>query len=244
MDSDLERHLGKYYGKYSGIVTSLADTAERYQGRVKVKIPAILGESEEVWARPCFQPGHFFVPPLGSHVWIEFEGGDIRSPLWVGVWYPIEDVPPLAQEKKEDASVIKTPHGHLLEINDKEGEEQIHIRHARDKWEITISPQGDMTIRVMGDQTENISGRLQISVEGSVEITAQSGVVIHDAENIQLGQNAQDHVMLFEKFAQWWDSSFLVALNAHVHPNLGAIPTPLIPSVIEQLTSARITKAK
>src|SRR6266545_1743699 len=61
--SDVRRHVGKYYGKYSGEVIDVADRSKL--GRIKVTVPSVLADVQ-VWARPCFASGHFFVPPVGA----------------------------------------------------------------------------------------------------------------------------------------------------------------------------------
>jgi hypothetical protein len=49
----------------------------------------VLGSSLSDWVLPSVpaagaQSGGFVVPPVGSRVWIEFEGGDPESPIWSG----------------------------------------------------------------------------------------------------------------------------------------------------------------
>ena len=54
------------------------------------------------WALPCVplagpQMGSYFVPLIGSGVWVEFEGGDTDYPVWTGCfWGSTAEVPPLA----------------------------------------------------------------------------------------------------------------------------------------------------
>src|SRR5579871_4147029 len=119
--SDMERHAGKFYGKYSGEVTDNTDTETR--GNITVKVPSVFGTDVEVLARPCLPFGHFFVPDVGAKVWVEFEAGDLRFPIWVGVWYPTDSTPKDAAISPPDNRVIQTPSGHTIEILDKAGEE-------------------------------------------------------------------------------------------------------------------------
>src|SRR5262249_52829545 len=37
---------------------------------------------------PAALAGVFSAPPVGANVWVEFEGGDIDAPIWVGGFYP------------------------------------------------------------------------------------------------------------------------------------------------------------
>jgi uncharacterized protein involved in type VI secretion and phage assembly len=51
---------------------------------------------------PCFpiagkQMGAYFIPQIGSGVWVEFEQGDPDYPVWVGCYYgSAAEVPALA----------------------------------------------------------------------------------------------------------------------------------------------------
>jgi hypothetical protein len=128
VNPSIERHAGKYYGKYAGTVTKVED--DKQLGRIWVKVPSVLSDVE-IQARPCFPEGHFWVPPVKANVWVEFEAGDPRYAIWTGVWYsqnddlsPANITPPLSR-------LIKTPKGHTVEILDKDGEEKIVVRHEK-----------------------------------------------------------------------------------------------------------------
>src|ERR1700759_4406252 len=84
------------YGKYSGTVIDNADPQQ--VGRLLVEVPSVLADVP-VWARPCFPYGHFFVPAQDARVWVEFEGGDLSYPIWVGTWFADGEVPPDAQSE-------------------------------------------------------------------------------------------------------------------------------------------------
>jgi hypothetical protein len=140
---DLSRHIGKFYGKYSGEVTNNEDDEKR--GQIKVKVPSVFGLNMEVTARPCFATAHFYVPPVGAKVWVEFEAGDPNYPLYVGVWYPVDAAPPEAAINPPDNRVIQTPSGHTIEMMDKEGEEKIVIRH-KDNSFIAFDKDGNVVI--------------------------------------------------------------------------------------------------
>ena len=87
----------KYYGKYRGTVINNIDPM--HLGRIQVQVAEVTGLIPESWAMPCVpiagtQAGIFIVPPLLSNVWVEFEHGDPRHPIWVGgFWGSIADVP-------------------------------------------------------------------------------------------------------------------------------------------------------
>ncbi|HEX6229566.1 MAG TPA: phage baseplate assembly protein V, partial [Solirubrobacterales bacterium] len=71
--------MSSYFGKYRGTVEQNLDPLQ--QGRLQVKVPAVLGDGTLSWAMPCVpyagsQVGFYAVPPIGANVWVEFEGGD------------------------------------------------------------------------------------------------------------------------------------------------------------------------
>ena len=71
------------YGKYRGRVENVVDPMGLM--RIQVTVPAVLDEAA-VWATPCVPVGYLGVPPVGSGVWVEFEGGDTDRPIWSGCW--------------------------------------------------------------------------------------------------------------------------------------------------------------
>lgn len=73
------------WGKYRAVVLDNCDPL--LIGRLQVSAPAI-GAAVLNWALPCvpYAPieAGFAVPPIGTAVWIEFEGGDPNAPIWTG----------------------------------------------------------------------------------------------------------------------------------------------------------------
>src|SRR5207247_6755637 len=71
----IQRVESRYYGKYRGQVTDNSDPSNL--GRVKAKVPRLLGDEETGWALPAFiyggasEQGLFAVPDVGAGVWIE-----------------------------------------------------------------------------------------------------------------------------------------------------------------------------
>jgi len=90
--------MSQFYGKYRGTVANNVDPQQ--QGRIQVRVPAVLGDGQLSWAMPCApfagpQVGLFVVPPMGANVWVEFEGGDPNSPIWCGGFWGLGEVPAL-----------------------------------------------------------------------------------------------------------------------------------------------------
>ncbi|AOY81327.1 phage baseplate assembly protein V [Moorena producens JHB] len=85
--------MSNFFGKYRGTVTNTKDLNKR--GRLEVSVPSVLGD-QCLWAEPCVpyagkDIGMFAIPPKGSEVWVEFEGGNRERPIWTGcLWCPNE----------------------------------------------------------------------------------------------------------------------------------------------------------
>ena len=118
----IDRVEGRYWGKYRGIVTDHDDPDNL--GRIKAKVPRLLDDTELGWALPAFayggksEQGLFAVPDVDAGVWIEFEGGDLRFPIWTGTWYTSGTLPKSATP---DQKVLKTRSGHKLVFDDSAG---------------------------------------------------------------------------------------------------------------------------
>jgi uncharacterized protein involved in type VI secretion and phage assembly len=115
-DDLAEQSRQLFYGKYRGIVAEV-DAATC---RIKATVPAVLGDVSTGWCLPCVPyagrgVGIVFLPEPGSGVWIEFEGGDVSFPVWVGGYWREGEPPP---EVAPDVKVIATAGPHKLVFND------------------------------------------------------------------------------------------------------------------------------
>jgi hypothetical protein len=114
----------RYFGKYRGSVANNLDP--QGQGRVQVKVPAVLGDIDQAWAMPCSPyagpgVGLFMIPPVGANLWVEFEGGDPEYPIWSGGFWDINQAPmPAPGPQQLAAKIIKTE-SVTLTLNDLPG---------------------------------------------------------------------------------------------------------------------------
>lgn len=83
--------MGRYYASYRGFVADTDDPESR--GRILIKVPQIFGQQTlNRWAEPKGQysaegQGVYFIPAKGQRVWVSFENGDPRFPIWeYGPW--------------------------------------------------------------------------------------------------------------------------------------------------------------
>lgn len=94
LDELLERVRSRFYGKYRGSVTDV----DARTMRIKATVPAVLPGGTTGWCMACVpyagpDVGIVMLPEVGSGVWIEFEGGDVSYPIWVGCYWRTDEVP-------------------------------------------------------------------------------------------------------------------------------------------------------
>ena len=112
--------IGKYYSSYRGYVVDNEDP--EHMGRVKVRIPSVTkGKEHPTWAYPKTQwggngYGMQMLPVKGEIVWVEFEHGDTRFPIWNFAHRAIGEKPEEFISSKIYG--IKTPKGQTVIIND------------------------------------------------------------------------------------------------------------------------------
>ncbi|MEV0248485.1 phage baseplate assembly protein V [Nocardia sp. NPDC050712] len=245
LTEELGRHAGRYYGKYRGKVADDADPDCR--GTLEVTVPAVFGTTASVPAAPCLPYGYFFVPPKGTDVWVEFEAGDTRRPVWTGVWYPQGATPPEAAADPPERRVIKTVAGHTVEIVDTPGAEQILIHHASDAF-VSIDAHGSvlvadgkgshlhldaengkttlveahgnhLSMTADGTAVVNPKGTVLNLVEDTVHVNAKT--VVLNATSVALGTNAAEPTLMGTAFSALWH-----AMLTHTHVVTGTLTPP------------------
>jgi len=157
-----ERVRTRFFGKYRGVVTQ----TDASTMRVKARVPSVLGAQDTGWAMPCVpyagpQVGFAFLPEVGSGVWIEFEGGDLSMPIWVGCYWRTGEVPP---EAREDAKAIVTK---TVKIVLDDGQTKSTFEDTN-KNKVTVNPDGIAMER--GSQNVKIeTGRVAVN-DGALEV--------------------------------------------------------------------------
>ncbi len=169
------RAESKIYGVVVGIVTNNKDPDSL--GRVKVKIPRISGEDESNWARVISfmagkERGAFYLPEVDDEVLVAFEYGDINLPYVIGSLWNGKDRPPLTNDDgKNNFRIIKSRSGHIIRLDDTEGQEKIEIVDKNEKNIVVI------------DSKEN---KISIKSEKDIEISAPNGKVKIGAKEIEI----------------------------------------------------------
>lgn len=217
----------RFYGKYRGRVTDNDDP--RSMGRLKARVPEVLGDSESPWAIPCAPftgdgSGQFCIPPLDAGVWIEFEGGDPSRPLWSGGWWGEDEAP--VNEAGDGGvpgiKVIRSEQGLLLSLDD-----------------------DGRTISVSDDSGSNL---LKIEVrDGQVLLKGRAKVVV-EAPQIELVDRAS-HPLVFGDELLSYLSQLVATYQGHTHPGemaagvlpvTPAPPVPPLPTPTPSLLSMKV----
>lgn len=214
-----ERVQDRFYGKYEGVVTNVDDPLKI--GRLRAKIPAVLGEeTESGWALPCVpygggkERGMLFLPEVGDTVWVEFAAGDPSRPIWVGTFWGAPDSAGGADDLGTESGaetptsegtpagptlkVLKTTAGHTLVFDD-DGEIVI-LANGNDKSSIRLTKEGDVIIK---------------------------------AEKIKLCEDAGEKLVLGDTFMQLF--------NQHTHPTGVGPSGPPTPTMSTSHLSAKVT---
>jgi uncharacterized protein involved in type VI secretion and phage assembly len=173
-----EKNGDQFFGKYRGIVTDNQDPLKT--GRIRAKVPDVLGDQDSGWALPCAPfggqgLGFFAVPAVNSLVWFEFEDGDPDYPIWSGCWWASQnDMPsvlssPAPSSGADPKVLIMTKGGHSILMDDSSSGGGITIQTSGGQ-KIVISDQGieldngkGAKIKLSGSQVSVNDGALEVS---------------------------------------------------------------------------------
>jgi uncharacterized protein involved in type VI secretion and phage assembly len=154
---------GRFFGKYRGTVTDVRD-----DGRIRALVPSVLGDQKTGWCLPCVpyagkDCGIAFFPEVDSGVWIEFEGGDVSYPIWVGAYWHEGELP---ASVKPSVKVIRTKEKQEIVIDD--DAHSITIRDANENI-VKLDRKGILLKRDTG--TIEISKKLIKLNDTGMEVT-------------------------------------------------------------------------
>lgn len=185
----------RIYGMVIGLVTNNEDPD--LMGRVKVRFPWLTDEDESNWARVLTpmagnERGIFFLPEVDDEVLVAFEHGDVRFPFVLGaLWNGQDKVPETNEDGENNKRFIKSRSGHLIRLDDTDGEEKIEIIDKNEKNSIIISTK-DNSITISADADITItsnSGKLELN-GSSIEMNSQGDVKIDATGNMNLKASA------------------------------------------------------
>lgn len=168
-----EHEASKLYGVMPAVVTN--NTDPEMLGRVRVKFPWMPDDSlDSAWARLAMpgagpERGLFFIPEINDEVLVAFEQGDPSAPYVVGALWNKKDKPPKAPAgmavaaNKVNQRIVRSRTGHVIVLDDTQGQEKITIQDKTGKNSIIIdSVKNSMDINVQGDLTIDVGGKMTI----------------------------------------------------------------------------------
>lgn len=165
------RSVGRFYGKYRGLVNDNKDPLGL--GRLQVSVPAIPGMTKN-WALPCTpyagnQVGFYTIPPIGALAWVEFEGGDPAHPIWSGCFWQTDQVPSEVETNADDPSqvkVLKTRVASLwIDDTDQKGQVQLKFNDSTVENSPTITVVIDTTGLVITCQGSSATSKITMTPE-------------------------------------------------------------------------------
>lgn len=161
-----------FYGKYRGIVTDINDPL--MIGRIRAKVPDVMGDDESGWAMPCApfggkSMGFFALPATGAGVWMEFEHGDPDYPIWSGCWWgSVAEMPPILLTPPYKKMMIKTEGGTTIILDDTPGIGGITLETSggqkivMNSINIEITNGQGASIKLTGPQVSINNGALEV----------------------------------------------------------------------------------
>jgi uncharacterized protein involved in type VI secretion and phage assembly len=165
-----------YFGKYSGVVKDNRDAGKL--GVLKVSVSTVYPDGDLVAAHAALPYGMFFVPENETQVWIEFEAGDTRNPLWTGVKHVPGSWAPEAAKEPPTVRAVRTAAGHLLVFDDTEGSESIVLTDGKNAHKLEFTADGiTLTDGVHGHRIAMSSATIEVKHEGGATVTLESSAV-------------------------------------------------------------------
>jgi uncharacterized protein involved in type VI secretion and phage assembly len=214
--------VGRFFSKYEAVVTDVGDPKKI--GRIRAKVPAVLGtDVESGWALPCAPAGGgkdrgmLFLPQVGDTVWIEFAGGDVSRPIWVGTFWG-------APDSAGGADDLASQTGPEAPTGDggKDATPTLSVLKTKSGHELTFDDDGSVVLLANGN------GKTSIRFQ-------DDGTVVVTADTIKLGASASEKVVLGDTFMQFF--------NTHTHPTgVGPSGPPTQPMASNHLSSKVTTE--
>jgi uncharacterized protein involved in type VI secretion and phage assembly len=268
LQQQLAQSLGerRAFGKYRGFVSDNADPDKL--ARVKLRVPALLGDAQTGWALPCLpcgglsQQGLFSVAGVGAQVWVEFEGGNLDFPIWSGTfWQQPGDAPAEAQDPPTTLA-LRSGKGHLVLLEDQDDAEQLKLLHCAGAM-LDLDTDGNVVLadsngaRLTLDSGNNKAvledangNTLTLSSQGATLADANGNTLEMTASGVKLSASASitiDGAQLLlggsggEPLIK--GTSFLALFATHVHPTAMGPSGPPIPQGEMSSLSSKVMSA-
>ncbi|MFZ0771188.1 MAG: phage baseplate assembly protein V [Candidatus Sulfotelmatobacter sp.] len=185
---------GRFFGVVVGVVTNNQDSGN--MARVRVKFPWLSDDNESWWARIAVPMGGsgrgtYFLPEVDDEVLVAFEHGDVRSPYVIGALWNGKDAPPTTNsDGQNNIRVIHSRSGHLIRLDDTNGNEKIEIIDKTGGNKITIqSSDNSIDMECTGKMTLHASQGIDIKSDADINITANTSIDVTANTSIGITAN-------------------------------------------------------
>lgn len=180
---EMKEDVPTFTGNYRGIVVNNQDPLQA--GRCQVRIFSVYDDIPDEmlpWAQyaDSFMQGSrgsggFFIPDNGMKVWCFFEAGDHMQPVFFAGAPSLIDGPSNKAANERDVPrygvqytqnrVIRSPSGHLLEMDDTAGDSRLRLTHKTGS-QIIMYENGDVHEIVVGNYRRTIGGNFEEYITG------------------------------------------------------------------------------
>jgi uncharacterized protein involved in type VI secretion and phage assembly len=118
--------------------------------------------------------GSYFLPEVDDEVLVAFEHGDVRSPYIVGSLWNGKDAPPADNgDGKNNLRLIHSRSGHLVRLDDTDGDEKIEVIDKTGGNKITIkTSDNSISLECTGDMKLDCKGKMTLHASAGIEITS------------------------------------------------------------------------
>lgn len=203
--NDREKRPMQFFGNYRGVVVDDQDPLKN--GRVRIRVFSVYDDIPDLhipWAEYVdpMMGSSINVPVIGTIVWVFFDNGDHRKPVYFGAAPSMKNngeehgTPDESREESSDYPknrVYKSESGITIEIDDTEGNTRYKVSHpSGSSFELTDDGRFETTIpdgyslNVEGDGEINAGGSLTINVGGDAAIDAGGNVTISSGGNVEI----------------------------------------------------------
>jgi uncharacterized protein involved in type VI secretion and phage assembly len=264
IETSVRAQATKYYGKFRAFVVDNDDPQR--MGRVKLRIPSVLGEVESNWALPCVaygggdQFGMIAVPPVDAAVVAEFLEGDASSPMWTGTFWRTGDEAPEEFETPAQ-KVLRTESGHKIVIDDAGDAETITVT-SKAEAEILLDAAGSIILTDSAGASVTLdaeAGELTVAdANGNELVMTSSGITCTDANGNEISASGSGVEIKSSATVNIEGSmvtvagsggeplikgsTFLSLFNTHTH-NATSIGAPTSPPLVPLTPSVLTTKS-
>lgn len=164
--------FGRYYSVYRGTVHNNEDPDGL--GRLIINVPFVHGDDiPDNWAWPMCPPGDWKPPQKGDPVYVQFEEGDVRYPIWNFGWWNVKSRMP--KNADNDIQIWESLAGNRISMSNKTGDVVVE---TKDKHKVEFSS---------GDILFTTKQGMKVKLDDIVTIgTGLNGVLLSNETLVEL----------------------------------------------------------